>query len=213
MENYKEKCEQYLERAKKEIKECGDNQGRINMIKRIFPELRESEDEKIRKDIISFIERNKRPIAPVPSDDTLDRWIAWLEKQGDKSLSTEETELNSLAFQTELGYTCIPPKKEGELTEFEKELARFAWRGININDLTKEAKEILHKDSKPLLDLAKKKILKDLPKWKKAEKDEELDCHVAIQQDGGVVLSDFVQKDEYYITLNVLKKLPKEEQL
>jgi hypothetical protein len=29
-----------------------------------------------------------------------------------KSLSTEETELNSLAFLTELGYTCIPPTKE-----------------------------------------------------------------------------------------------------
>lgn len=53
--------------------------------------------------------------------------------------------------------------------------------------------------------------LKDLPKWKKAKKDEELDCHVAIQQDDRVVLSDFVQKDEYYITLDVLKKLPKEE--
>ena len=50
--------------------------------------------------------------------------------------------------------------------------------------------------------------LKDLPKWKKAEK---LDCHVAIQQNDRVVLSDFVQKDEYYITLDVLKKLPKEE--
>lgn len=57
----------------------------------------------------------------------------------------------------------------------------------------------------------KQDALKDLPKWKKAEKDEELDCHVAIQQDDRVVLSDFVQKDEYYITLDVLKKLPKEE--
>lgn len=57
----------------------------------------------------------------------------------------------------------------------------------------------------------KRDVLKDFPKWKKAEKDEELDCHVAIQQDDRVVLSDFVQKDEYYITLDVLKKLPKEE--
>lgn len=149
--------------------------------------------------------------------------------------------MNSLAYLTELGYTCISPKKEEELTQFEEELARFAWRGINVNDLTKEAKEILHKDSKPLLDLARKEVekeitkeveqkainhtyayqngyengkydtLKDLPKWKKAEKDEELDCHVAIQQNDRVVLSDFVQKDEYYITLDVLKKLPKEE--
>ena len=29
-----------------------------------------------------------------------------------KPLSTEETELNSLAFLEQMGYTCIPPKKE-----------------------------------------------------------------------------------------------------
>lgn len=29
-----------------------------------------------------------------------------------KPLSTEETELNSLAFLSQMGYTCIPPKKE-----------------------------------------------------------------------------------------------------
>ena len=78
MENYKEKCEQYLERAKKEIKECGDNQGRINMIKRIFPELKESEDEKIRKVQLNYWRSvGGKEWYGVPVQET----IAWLEKQ------------------------------------------------------------------------------------------------------------------------------------
>jgi len=48
----------------------------FNVMTRVFPELKESNDERIRKEIISFLEgfyanRNK------------DRWIAWLEKQGE----------------------------------------------------------------------------------------------------------------------------------
>jgi len=46
----------------------------------------------------------------------------------------------------------------------------------------------------------KQDALKDLPKLKKAEKDDELDC----QQNDRVVPSDFVQKDEYYITFDAL---------
>lgn len=124
-------------------------------------------------------------------------------------------------------------QKEDELTEFEKKVLEISGKNYNYVPSIKV-------DAQILLDLARKElfkeqehcvvvpendyyeqlsvqyqkgkqdVLKSLPKWKKAEKDEELDCHVAIQQDGRVVLSDFVQKDEYYITLDVLKKLPKE---
>lgn len=38
--------------------------------------------------------------------------IAKCEQKEQKPLSTEETELNSLAFLEQMGYTCIPPKKE-----------------------------------------------------------------------------------------------------
>lgn len=102
-------------------------------------------------------------------------------------------------------------EEEEELTEFEKAMINIVFKYKYWSNSKDEVKQYIKKDSKPLLDLAIKEILKDLPKWKKAEKDEELDCHVAIQQDGMVVLSDFVQKDEYYITLDVLKRLPKEE--
>lgn len=36
----------------------------------------------------------------------------YLDEIEQKPLSTEETELNSLAFLSQMGYTCIPPKKE-----------------------------------------------------------------------------------------------------
>lgn len=127
--------------------------------------------------------------------------------------------------------------EEKKLSEFDYAILSII---SDHNSHTDSIEAFAKRSSKKLLDLARKEIrkeqqeklgtlempidvtepyyikgkqdaLKDLPKWKKAKKDEELDCHVAIQQDGRVVLSDFVQKDEYYITLDVLKTLPKEE--
>ena len=53
------------------------------MLLDIFPELKEkeSEDEKIRKDIISYL-RNEKIVKRYISDIEIDKWIAWLEKQG-----------------------------------------------------------------------------------------------------------------------------------
>lgn len=129
--------------------------------------------------------------------------------------------------------------EEEELTEFEKAVRNILARYISnidcfpetIKDEAKSLLDLARKELQPEIDKEIDKayknidtivydngykqgqyeIMEDLPKWKKAEKDEELDCHVAIQQDDRVVLSDFVQKDEYYITLDVLKTLPKEE--
>jgi len=115
--------------------------------------------------------------------------------QNDGTHSVSGIDANDLFFADE---------KEG-LTEFEKCVQNI------LNEPHFQDIEAVKQFSKTLLDLARKEISKSLPKWKKAKKNEELDCHVAIQQDDRVVLSDFVQKDEYYITLDALKKLPKEE--
>lgn len=48
-------------------------------IESIFPELKESEDERIRKEIIAFIKKRDRS----GCDYDYDLWIAWLEKQGE----------------------------------------------------------------------------------------------------------------------------------
>jgi hypothetical protein len=60
---------------------------------RIFPELKESEDEKIRKDIVTYLKSilsNKKY-----GDKFIETWISWLEKQGDNTAWSEE-ELDSI---------------------------------------------------------------------------------------------------------------------
>ena len=139
----------------------------IPALTEIFPELAESEDERIMKDILRFLKaKQENCTAPTPAKSTLSMWIAYLEKQKEfvsedfeiiwetedcktlldeggklsprfkemfkevchswydkgievgvkqkeqKPLSTEETELNALAFLSQMDYTCIPPKKE-----------------------------------------------------------------------------------------------------
>ena len=48
----------------------------------LIPELAESEDEKIRKDIITFIEQAIYAGYVIISKERKEKWIAWLEKQG-----------------------------------------------------------------------------------------------------------------------------------
>lgn len=54
----------------------------------IFPELHKSEDEKVRKEIIDYCyERLTTTYGALPNVETIKRWLAWLEKQG----NTNET--------------------------------------------------------------------------------------------------------------------------
>ena len=53
-------------------------------LEQIFPELAESEDERVRNEIIAFVEQSihRGGGTPIPQEQE-DRWIAWLEKQGE----------------------------------------------------------------------------------------------------------------------------------
>lgn len=58
----------------------------------------------------------------------------------------------------------------------------------------------------------KQDALKELPKWKKATEDKDFDRHVILFEDEyRVALTEEIYKDEYYIELEDLKTLPKEE--
>ena len=87
--NIEEKAKAYDEAIKvikdnlgalNEITETGANVVNIQSIRncfyRAFPELKESEDEKIRKGIIRCVKGN------MPDNDFRKKYIAWLEKQG-----------------------------------------------------------------------------------------------------------------------------------
>lgn len=177
--DYEKAYKAVLKTATQWIKDGCTDKERI-CLESVFPELRESEDERIRKEIIEFIQwsedrgmtRHDFHQAKRPSE-----WIAYLEKQKEpidpfdtklfqdgvkegrrleredmekeqKPLSTEETELNSIAFLEQMGYTCIPPgAKQAEWSEdkfpkdIEKDATQFCFdKGFNITPY--QAKEI-----------------------------------------------------------------------
>ena len=78
--NYEQKYKEALRKATQEY-DSAKTEGTKNVIETIFPELAESEDEKIRKEIISYLsdKGTKSPFEQEERD--CDRWISWLEKQ------------------------------------------------------------------------------------------------------------------------------------
>ena len=97
-----------IEQAKKELTTCGDiNCDAARQIFRLFPELKESENERIRKEIIDFLELPHPQFVGKRDHKT---WIAWLEKQG------EPKEINPSEFDSQLnrllGQFKSLPKKE-----------------------------------------------------------------------------------------------------
>ena len=53
-------------------------------LEQIFPELRESEDEKIRQEIIEIIRETSKEFPSSTIADKSNTWISWLEKQGEQ---------------------------------------------------------------------------------------------------------------------------------
>lgn len=105
-----------IERARKELQTCGSvNCDAAKQIFRLFPELKESEDERIRKELIDFV---KSRLAGFPE---CDRFIAWLEKQDTFSKKDVDNAylkgITDAKNEIEKQHEIIFPKlKEGELT-------------------------------------------------------------------------------------------------
>lgn len=81
MENYNK----LLEKAQKAYKNCvtGAEKRRLESI---FPELKMSEDERIRKEIIEFLQLPHRQFV---GERNQEEWIEWLQKQGEKTLTVD----------------------------------------------------------------------------------------------------------------------------
>lgn len=82
--NYEEKYKQALERVRIEYKneQSKGNIWTCENLSTIFPELRESEDERIRKEIIAYLD--VQDAISNRKDQDFKSWIAWLEKQGEQ---------------------------------------------------------------------------------------------------------------------------------
>ena len=78
--NYEKKYKEAFERAKKELNTCGSQDcDAARQIFRLFPELKESEDEKMRRELIAYFRNNSVSIKWSGLD--VKKVIEWLEKQ------------------------------------------------------------------------------------------------------------------------------------
>lgn len=137
-----------LEAARKELgvdrKEWGVIQ---RVLRNIFPELRESEDERIRNEIIAFIKQalHSGGGISVPKEKE-DRWLAYLEKQKDHF--RDDTKMVEQK----------PAEKETTLNGFEKALDSFLFDFAHSSITDCEPKEYVKNHSAYLLKAAYKEL-------------------------------------------------------
>lgn len=106
--DYKEKYEQALERAQKELQTCGSTDcDAAKQIFRLFPELKEDEDEL--EWLKQFIQEEAYILSMDIRDDEdsfrlkkLQRSLEWLEKQGEKTINQPDFEIPFGAKDSEL---------------------------------------------------------------------------------------------------------------
>lgn len=91
--NYEEKYKEALEKALDLY-----NQGLINPpLEHIFPELKESKDEKIKREIVAYINE----LADLKNEKIPTKWLAWLKKQGKQTqLDYEHADILQKDFAT-----------------------------------------------------------------------------------------------------------------
>ena len=77
----------------------------VDFIKMIFPEIEESEDERIRKELIEFL---KLPHPRFVGNREHEKWIAWLEKQGEQHSPVDINKMVDEFAHTEVKGYGIP---------------------------------------------------------------------------------------------------------
>jgi len=102
--NYKKKYEEVIKKAKEYNKrwqciQATDSELALKELKEIFPELKESEDERIRKYIIWHL-KHTRTYLDNSINNHVEEAIAWLEKQGEQNnlLNFNEAEMEKTDF-------------------------------------------------------------------------------------------------------------------
>lgn len=139
------KYDEALERAKKQIEACGDNEGRKRMIYAIFPELVDNKDEDIRKDIIEYLKLVGKGDGDY-AQPMINRWIAYLEKNEEPKWSPSEGEMGALY---KLCYISnqITDEDDTELTRLYQDLKREYFNGHSFENMFSNEKQ---KEQKPL---------------------------------------------------------------
>ena len=164
--DYKEKYEQALERAK-----YYHDRDNIQFLENIFPELCESDDERIRKELISFV-RGMLSCHDKPNaerDEKYESWIAWLEKECEKDKFIEK-ELECIKGYREDAIKRLEElEKQGEQkpAEWSEDDERLFQIVIDILDRENHLGNISHTD---LIACVKKlKSLRPQSQWKPSD--------------------------------------------
>ena len=83
--DYKAKYKEAFERAKMSYHTGSYDRDTLEMLEIIFPELAESEDERIRKELTEFLKSASEGFLDTTIQcKTFGKWLAWLEKQGEQ---------------------------------------------------------------------------------------------------------------------------------
>ena len=152
MNNYEKKYKEALERAKQWYDDSNITIGLKGNLEDIFPELKECEEESIRKELISFFKEITfcgDEYSSKFTNGNAKKWIAWLEKQ-DKHKCKEGFEYNGCIWQLnesvtiEHGkyYYCVQDFYSGGRKQASKGEVVQALRGMAIMGLdSKKAAE------------------------------------------------------------------------
>ena len=123
--------------AMKILKDFHDNSALFSIrtaLETLHPELKESEDERIRKEILDcFIAMKQQGCFPSKHKEQYDSWIAWLKKQSEYKSQKEVLKIRQELYQS--GYNdgykhgCEDSKKQGEqkVEEIDEEYKIGKW--------------------------------------------------------------------------------------
>ena len=132
-------------------------------VEHAFPELRESEDERTRKELLDYVKYNKEHTPETIPGEHWDRWISYLEKQKEPKLAPYDLQKSFEAGQTSI--VDNPEQyglcKKAEWSEEDDRVFEFAIARVEIYE-----RDFLHGNNEMSERL---KALHPRPSWKPSE--------------------------------------------
>ncbi len=129
-----DKYEEALERARRKIKYDNDHVLYEDDIFDIFPELKRSEDERVRKELVEHLSRFKTTVISDIKKHQYDSWIAWVEKQGEQKL-VDKVETKFKVGDWVIGRaTENEPRQIAEVTENGYKTTYGGWIGFSFEE-------------------------------------------------------------------------------
>ena len=116
--NYKEMYENAIKRAKAALEIAANKEEAEGYVSTIFPELKESEGEKIRKELIEHCKNQAKPYIDTGNEcPQIQSWIDWLEKQGEQHCNVSPIDDFATEFEKQVSYIIASSiNKENDYT-------------------------------------------------------------------------------------------------